>query len=225
MGRSRSRSRSQDSRKRKRRSHSSSSSTSSSSRERYRTRKSTCNDSRVEATYTPEKLKTSSHNKNRERSRSHSSVGKSSNRSRNDFEVYSCIAKLEALVERLSRKSDDVEKCLRINVRSDYIPEFSPENPNLTASKWLKKIDQLKEINGWVDVATIYHMQSSLAGMAKSWYHSLADYNRTWSSWKRLTLKSFPGHSDYAALLRQMLDRKKRPGESITYTTSKKWNF
>lgn len=192
--------------------HRSSSSSSESSVERYRKRSANKNVRECEPpvrSYTP----------GRKRSPSRSSGSRSSkspDKSDSLGKAHEKILKLEALVEKLARKSDDGEKSSRVSVRSDCIPEFSPDKPNLTASKWLEKVDQLKEINGWDDVATIYHMQSRLVGNAKTWYHSLTDYNHTWEEWKRLIIKSFPDHSDYATLLHTMLSRTKQPDETMT---------
>lgn len=220
MGRSRSKSRTNQRRSR------SSSSGHESSMERYRKKNTTKNVSEkntAEKSYTPT-LKRShysrgtdqSHSRSRSCSPTNSKRSKSRDKSRDIETAYQKILKLEAMVKKLSRRSDDVEKSTRVTIRSDCIPEFYPDNPNLTAIKWLEKIDQLREVNGWDDISTIYHMQSRLSGMAKSWYHSLTNYNYTWCQWKQLIIKSFPDHNDYAALLRKMLNRKKLPCESMT---------
>lgn len=173
----------------------------------------------VEKSYTPTRKRMRSArdtDQSRSRSRSYSPPSSRRSKSRDSENTSQKIRKLEALVEKLSRRSDDVEKSTRVTIRSDCIPEFHPDNPDLTATKWLAKIDQLREVYGWNDISTIYHMQSRLTGMAKSWYHSLTNYNYTWCQWKLLIIKSFPDHNDYAALLRKMLNRKKRSGETMT---------
>ncbi|KAJ8939880.1 hypothetical protein NQ318_023220 [Aromia moschata] len=104
----------------------------------------------------------------------------------------------------------------RVKVSSDCIPEFSPQNTNLNVHQWLMKIDQLKSLNQWDEITTIYHMQSRLVGMAKSWYHSLQNYNLTWDEWNVLVRRSFPDHTDYATLLQTMLNRRKGSLETMT---------
>ncbi|KAJ8980491.1 hypothetical protein NQ317_000606 [Molorchus minor] len=84
------------------------------------------------------------------------------------------IKRLENVIEKMERQNTGTENRFRLTLRSDCIPEFCPENENLTAVKWLEKVDQLKGINGWDDITTIYHMQSRLTVMAKTWYHSLS---------------------------------------------------
>ncbi|XP_074026188.1 uncharacterized protein [Leptinotarsa decemlineata] len=100
-------------------------------------------------------------------------------------------------------------------IRDDCIPELDPENENLSAGKWLDKIEQLKEVNIWDDVTTIYHMQSRLWGMARSWYHSLSNYTRCWRNYKALIM-TFADHMDYALVWRKMLNGIKRPDETMT---------
>ena len=124
----------------------------------------------------------------------------------------------EALLQ-LSRQTPVSTNNLRPStstVRGDCIPEFTPENENITATKWVEKIDQIKAINNWDDVAAIYNMQARLTGMAKTWYHSLDSLNYSWAEWKQLIVKSFPDHVDYATALNTMLNRKKLPEENMT---------
>lgn len=77
---------------------------------------------------------------------------------------------LEAFLRKTARVQD--EKRIQSAVRSDCIPEFEPGKSNLSARRWLEKIDQLIVIN---ENATIYHMQNRLTGLAKEWYSNLSD--------------------------------------------------
>ncbi|KAG5862457.1 hypothetical protein JTB14_010479 [Gonioctena quinquepunctata] len=129
--------------------------------------------------------------------------------------VESRIDRVESMLEVLVRQGTQSEG-RRMSIKSDCIPEFNPENENLSALKWLQKIGQLKDVNGWNDVTTIYHMQSRLSGMSRTWYHSLTSYPSTWSEWKVLIVKTFPDHVDYATVLRKMLNRTKQVDETMT---------
>ncbi|KAG5877691.1 hypothetical protein JTB14_003845 [Gonioctena quinquepunctata] len=100
--------------------------------------------------------------------------------------VESRIDRLESMLEVLVRQGTESEG-RRMSIKSDCIPEFNPENENLSALKWLQKIDQLKDVNGWNYVTTIYHMQSRLSD-----------------------------HVDYATVLRKMLNRTKQVDETMT---------
>ncbi|KAJ8947637.1 hypothetical protein NQ317_009339 [Molorchus minor] len=86
-----------------------------------------------------------------------------------------------------------------IDGESDCIPEFSPDQRSMTAIQWLRKGEQLKAINEWNDVTTVYHMQSRLTGMES--------VNQE---------KTFPDNIDYASALIKMLTRHKAPNESMT---------
>ncbi|XP_044760406.1 uncharacterized protein LOC123317860 [Coccinella septempunctata] len=71
-------------------------------------------------------------------------------------------------------------------------------------------------INDWDDMTTMYHMQSKLSGMARTWYHNLSSVDYTWDEWKRQIMKTFPDHVDYSKSLRRMLERQKRKNETMT---------
>lgn len=125
------------------------------------------------------------------------------------------IEKLESVISKFTKQNAQLEN-RRMAIKSDCIPEFDPENEHLPAEKWLDKIEQLKVINDWDDVTTIYHMQSRLSGMAKSWYHNLTSYKHTWEEWKTLIGKTFPVHTDYAVMIKKMIKRTKLPTETMT---------
>lgn len=125
------------------------------------------------------------------------------------------VQRLEKLVERLIEHSTNPQPGpSRIFIKPECIPEFRPGNPNLSCSKWLDKIEQLKEINRWDERATIFHMQNRLAGLARKWYDNLASYKMSWEEWKTLLLKSFPDNQDFATSLRKLMNRRKLPAES-----------
>lgn len=128
------------------------------------------------------------------------------------------IRHLEDRLEELARQNAVLsqQRETRMTVNSDVIPEFSPDSKTLSANQWLQKIEQIKQINNWNDITTVYHMQQRLTGMAKSWYHSLSNYNHSWEEWKVLIRKTFPENIDFAAILRKMLKRQKQPNESMT---------
>ncbi|KAL1489300.1 hypothetical protein ABEB36_014223 [Hypothenemus hampei] len=129
------------------------------------------------------------------------------------------ISELENLVWKLTNGKTEysVEGTSRPIVHktvADCIPFFNPANKKITVSKWIARIEQLAEMNGWNDQIKIDHMQTRLSGVARSWYNNLSDYKYTWIEWKELFMKTFPEHNDFAHSLRTMMERKKRPGES-----------
>ena len=68
-------------------------------------------------------------------------------------------------------------------MKSDCIPQFSLDDLTIIAQCWVDKLDQLATINQWTEKTTIYHMQSRLAGLAKTWYYHLIDYNYSGEQW------------------------------------------
>jgi hypothetical protein len=101
-------------------------------------------------------------------------------------------------------------------VQSDCIPEFLPGKPNQSSVKWVDKIDQLARVNKWDENTTIQLMQNRLTGLARRWYDNLTIYTHTWDEWKALLVKTFPDHHDFAATLRQLVNREKQFHESMT---------
>lgn len=133
------------------------------------------------------------------------------------------LERLETLVERLVRRESEsvtensnTGQCVRMTIKADCIPQFSPGDPNLTSTKWLDKIEQLAQINRWDDSVKIYHMQSRLKGLARTWYEHLTTYAYTWEEWKRLIIRTFPDHRDFSATLKALVARVRKPGESMT---------
>lgn len=117
-----------------------------------------------------------------------------------------------AVTETSSASTSTAETKYHLN--TDCIPQFVPGNPSLTAKRWLRKIEQLAEINDWSDKTKIFTMQNKLGGLAKNWYNGLSEYNYTWEEWKSLVIRTFPDNQDFASLLRRLINRIKFPGET-----------
>lgn len=124
------------------------------------------------------------------------------------------VDRLEALVEKLIHHQTQPKATIKPFIKPDCIPEFSPGNPNLSCKKWIGKIEQLGSINNWDQETMAFYMQGRLTGLARRWYDNLSTYHLTWAEWKRLLLKTFPEHQDYAATMRKMLDRYKQSHET-----------
>nr|CAI5852307.1 unnamed protein product [Callosobruchus analis] len=125
------------------------------------------------------------------------------------------IQQLEDLVNQLLQNESD-KHYTKLTVNPNCIPEFNPSNENESCACWLDKIDQLAHINQWDEKVVIYHMQSRLAGLAKTWYNNLDDYRHSWDQWKQLLIQAFPDHQDFPTNLKNMIFRVKNPGETWT---------
>ncbi|XP_018319869.1 uncharacterized protein LOC108733273 isoform X1 [Agrilus planipennis] len=130
------------------------------------------------------------------------------------------IQKLEELVDRLIRQqsvsSEGSSNVIRMTIKADCIPEFAPGNPNLTSTKWVDKIEQLALINKWDENMIVYHMQSRLTGLARTWYNNLTTYDYSWNEWKELIKRTFPDHHDFSSTLKKLVARVKQRNETMT---------
>lgn len=101
--------------------------------------------------------------------------------------------------------------------KADLVPLFDPENSEISSVNWLHKIEQIGLINNWNEATKSFCMQSRLAGLGKVWYNGLSNYDLSWLEWKEAVIHAFPSHTDYAELLKQMLNRHKIKTESMMH--------
>ena len=59
-------------------------------------------------------------------------------------------------------------------------------------------------------------MQSKLSGLARKWFSGLTTINPSWVTWKEKLIKAFPEGFDYDIMLKAMINRVKKPQESMT---------
>lgn len=127
---------------------------------------------------------------------------------------------LEAEVQKaMSELNEEMPAITRKNEHraSSLIPEFDPDGEEcISASAWLKKIDQLGEIHKWSETNKSFYLQDKLKGQARKWYNRLDEYDHSWADWKQMLIRAFPRHRDYGNLLEEMMNRKKLPTESMT---------
>lgn len=56
---------------------------------------------------------------------------------------------------------------------------FDPGPGETTSTNWLNKIEQLGEMYNWNYISKSYCLESKLAGLAKVWYNSVSDNDKT----------------------------------------------
>lgn len=114
---------------------------------------------------------------------------------------------------------DDIEMSgdPSVSVRGDIVPTFDPDDRSSTVTGWLQKIDQLGEIHGWTEYHKTAYMQQKLRGSARSWFNRLDDYRKSWDEWKTALTHAFPRCVDYASVLEELVNRKKRSNETMTH--------
>lgn len=162
------------------------------------------------------------HNKKRERERSESPepVNKKKWRPWRPRDT-STDSEFEGQRNPSSRNKDNTGESVpfvltNVTAKADIIPIFDPEKNDMFAKQWLNKIEQLGSIHNWTEPIKSYFMQSRLGGMAKVWHASLQNYEMSWKEWKQQLSDAFPRKTDYVELLREMLNKKKLPPDSMT---------
>ncbi|CAH1993892.1 unnamed protein product [Acanthoscelides obtectus] len=103
-----------------------------------------------------------------------------------------------------------------MSAKGDVIPPFNPEDRDQSSEKWCHKIDELRDIYGWSEEATIHFALSKLEGLATTWYKGLPTIRFTWSEWKEKIQLAFPSRKDYHEILAEMMQRRKRLDESYS---------
>lgn len=131
--------------------------------------------------------------------------------SNSNMSTNSSIDRLTDVVANLLR---NLPNAGRSSVRPEAIPYFDPDEQNQDISVWCNKIDEMREIFGWTEEATIFHALAKLEGLAKKWYNGLGSIKNSWNEWKQKLKRAFPSKRDYSELLEEMLRRRKRPDES-----------
>lgn len=100
------------------------------------------------------------------------------------------------------------------SAKGEVVPVFNPEDREQNSERWLRKVDELRQVFQWTEQATIYFALSKLSGLAEIWYKGLSTINYTWEEWKQNILLAFPATRDYYDILMEMIQRRKRAEES-----------
>ena len=124
----------------------------------------------------------------------------------------------EAL-ERASRSSQQTPSFPReINPRDarNVIPTFDPSDRKQNVNKWIAKINGLKELYRWGDTLTSAFMVERLRGLARDWYDGLDNIALSWNEWQTQLLAYFERSEELPNRLSEMLERTKRPNETMS---------
>ena len=127
------------------------------------------------------------------------------------------LDELRALVQSLvSDRRSTASSSNSCNIKLNIIPEFCPESGNISADRWVSLIDEIASLNYWDERTTIVSMQSKLSGLARKWFSGLTTINLPWATWKEKLIKAFPEGFDYDTMLKAMINRAKKPQETMT---------
>jgi hypothetical protein len=134
-------------------------------------------------------------------------------------ETNDAIAELTRVMSAFVSNLPARQESARPLVNGDCVPKFDPsKKKGQKASEWIRQVDQLRQINHWSDAATIHFAVSKLEGPAKVWFESLQGLEHTWAEWQVKIAEAFPSEMNFAVILREMMNRRKRDDEPyITY--------
>ncbi|XP_074035128.1 uncharacterized protein [Leptinotarsa decemlineata] len=147
-----------------------------------------------------------------------SSSGKQDETEEDDRNISaSRLDRLEKMMEAI------VQNKSQVNVKppmeqSDptFSGELIPRNTNFTTSMWLNRISEECLERNFDEKTCIKFIESKMTGIIKSWYKTLESYDYTWPELKMLITKLFPDNTEFAATLRLLVNRVKKPEETIT---------
>lgn len=97
--------------------------------------------------------------------------------------------------------------------RSDFIPEFDPQNTNISVEHWIRNLEAIGKMHGWDERTLICNCTSKLMGYAKDWYERQSCYEVGWPEWKTKLIKAFPFTKNKLSQIRELVNRVKLPKE------------
>lgn len=122
------------------------------------------------------------------------------------------IERLTEIMADFIKSTDNRSKGLM--TKGEVVPSFDPDDKEHHSLSWCNKVDELREVFGWSEEATIYFALSKLRGLAEVWYKGLPTVKFTWEQWKEKIQTAFPSRKDYYEMLGDMMRRRKQPAES-----------
>lgn len=97
--------------------------------------------------------------------------------------------------------------------RNDFIPEFDPQNTNISVEHWIRNLEAIGKMHGWDERTLICNCTSKLTGYAKNWYERQSCYDVSWHEWKTKLIKAFPFTRNKLSQIRELVNRVKLPRE------------
>lgn len=134
------------------------------------------------------------------------------------------LDRLEKLLEKLLyKKTRQQQQPQQQSSTSSFIPENSdnpfelnPRNTVFTTSMWLNRINEECLEKNYDEKNCIQYMQSRMTGLMKAWFKTLDIYEYSWPELKMLVIRTFPDNVEFSMTLRLLVDRYKKPEETIT---------
>lgn len=98
----------------------------------------------------------------------------------------------------------------------EVVDPFDPEVIDSNVVRWLKKINQLGDVNGWTSFYRVTIMLAKLAGSARQWYLRMETHNLSWEEWQSKLKGAFPRSRNFAIQMEELVFRRKRVAETMT---------
>lgn len=110
----------------------------------------------------------------------------------------------------------DLQTCLGAREIVLLIREFNPtKNQNLTASEWIKEIENLGSIHKWSPYHLLLYASMRLAGVAKIWYEYSLESISNWYDFKKGLISNFPRSTDTASIHSKLIEKKRGSYEML----------
>ena len=82
-------------------------------------------------------------------------------------------------------------------------------------NEWIRKVDDLAAVYGWLDITITHFVTLHFAGIAKNWYDSFPTLKKTWLEWKILLTSTFKDRKNAHESLHDVLYMQKREIRAI----------
>ena len=101
-------------------------------------------------------------------------------------------------------------------VNEKLLPEFDPEQKDLSEMEWLGKVNMYSIMYDWDDSLKIYIAALQLKVIAKSWYDGLKSAPVTLESFSVAIVRQFSGEQNFGQLFEPAGMYKSLPDQSLS---------
>lgn len=95
------------------------------------------------------------------------------------------------------------------------LPDFDPIKCHISSEQFISKVEQLQRVYLWTDEMVLFSVQHKLKGVAKEWLDAQPVFE-TWVQFVSALRLDFPSTVNAADVHREMMQRKRKPNETLT---------
>lgn len=123
-------------------------------------------------------------------------------------------------LDSATRFRDSVPERPRVNCTireiADALPVFSPGDiTSMSAECWINRVECLKNIYGWDEMALLLAASSRMHGPARHWWDSCQEVSTSWTQLATGLKSNFPHHCSEVEVHQQLMKRTRKPSETI----------